>query len=161
MWKRKTNEEIRYEEEKLENFNKKNIFKKSAKRSLYTFFGILIFLILNAIFFDPELIFDRPGLSKPISLAELPHYILYYTIFSLIWSLIVFFASLFKPQYLNRRKNSSVICNRCYKTKNIDNSKNCTCGGYFENIEFYTWFEDSINDDESWINKYKIMKNEA
>jgi len=164
MWKRKTNQEIWFEKEQIKRLRRQNNLKKSAQRFVYAFFGILFFSIVKALIFDPELDSYRSGLSKPIGISELREYIFIYVLISLVLSAIVFFVSLLIPQYFNRNINTTVICKRCYHTKIIDNNTRCECGGSYACIDFYTWFEDrnvDTSDDESWIYKYKVMKNEA
>ncbi|MFB6320862.1 hypothetical protein [Saccharicrinis sp. FJH54] len=59
---------------------------------------------------------------------------------------------------------NTVICDKCFNTKNFDNNSNCECGGKFYSIDNFEWIEDQpdlIFTNDNWINEYKIMKNEA
>lgn len=142
MWKRKTILELENEKLELNEPISNNRFRKALKTSIYVFLGVLAFVILASLLGINGNKHTPGATPDKISTSELPQHLTICAIVSFIAAVIVFLISLFAPKFTIRSANTTLICDKCFKVKNPDNTLNCDCGGCYENLDLYKWVED-------------------
>jgi hypothetical protein len=164
MWKRKTFEEIMLCQLEHEQKNRKYNLPLSIKRFVRAFLIIFPLLCIMALIVDPLPSTWVSHPYKPIPLSELPEYFDIYLLIAFTFATYRFLMSYFYPDFFSKRYSSILICNRCFITKSGGKQNICSCGGQFENIDYYKWVEEKINGiptEEMWVEDYKVMKNKA
>jgi hypothetical protein len=165
MWKKKCKKQIKEDQIKKENIQKTNRFKKAINAGMWgfiiTFFLRLIFSITVGIDYSSH----TPGPTNRINIHEIPDYFPNYLITALIVSFALFLFRFISPS-LFQEQTATLMCDKCFTTKNYDKNKLCDCGGIFDSIDNFEWIEEEegINflvPNMNWINDYRINKNEG
>jgi hypothetical protein len=143
MWQRKTAEEIKQARTEENRLWRKNYIRKSS-----ILFLVLVFLLPIMIIFkywiQPDFIDLFGKTYRSINFQDILKFyldeffsrrIIFYLVTSAI--LTVLMLRLFRIG-----NNTTVICNRCFKTKNPNKEKECSCGGIFESLELYKWIKE-------------------
>lgn len=164
MWLKKTEEQIKKENQKEKKENDRNRFTKAIKYGFWTFPFFTILTISKSVLIDSSF----NGFGSPletIKLKEVPDYMPEILFSGFFFSIIVFVVFLVYPSLLSFvDKGNSLMCDKCYKIKNYDLINKCECGGTFASIQKYQWIEDEqdyLVSDMEWIFDYKIYKNEG
>jgi len=139
MWVKKSEGEKK-EEERLEKIsNDKSRFKKSLKSGLFIFiFTAISWIIASLTIGIPQGRYIY-GTRNILKLNELPEYIPEFLRISAILGFVTFVFIFFLKVKL---RSSTIMCDKCHKTKNYDKVAKCECGGNFINIDNFKWVDD-------------------
>lgn len=132
MWLKKTEQEIQ---------NEKNNTKPSLVAPVVTLICVFFILtISNLTGFSKFQVSD-----KPKDLFEL-FFLLPEIIFkSIVAAIIIYLIQLYFPIDFFKRQETTVICDKCNKTKTEDDISKCICEGEFIKISKMKWTENKEN----------------
>lgn len=163
MWKLKSNYEIESEKLVIQETHKARGLSRALKTGIWTFVIAFIGYILLSLTVEMDYSpyrEDSGYLVKPNEILEyLPEYIQRAT----YWGVAFFIIRLIRPK-LFRDISNTYMCAKCNKTKEYDSKMTCECGGVFHVLDNFEWIEekeDLFIPDLSWIEKYKVTKNEG
>ena len=138
MWIKKTEIE-KAEEERLKNISEpKSRFRKSLYLGMFVFILEAILSPLASVTIGiPRGLNYTPKVVLRID--ELPEYLPGFLRVALLMGITIFLISYFM---LLKIRTSTLMCDKCHKTKNFEKNIKCECGGCFINIENFKWIDD-------------------
>lgn len=146
MWIKKTDIE-KSKEESLERIRENKIrFKKSIKIGLILFLFIAITWPLASITLGiPERFNPNPDSRIVLRVDELLQYIPGFLRLAAIFGITFFLLSYFG---IFKKRTSTLMCDKCHRTKNFEKNIKCECGGNFINLDNFKWIEDESTPDQ-------------
>ncbi|WP_430817348.1 hypothetical protein [Carboxylicivirga sp. RSCT41] len=159
MWIKKTKREL---EDDSQNKNSER-FSKTIKLGIWSFIIIFLGRILFSITIGIKPYSHYVGPRELVKIDEIPEYFADYLMTALFWALALMAYQYFKPVFFNTTEES-IMCDKCFLSKNDDNNLACKCGGNYYRISNYKWVEpqdELIYPDMTWIDKFKVEKNEG
>jgi len=138
MWIKKTEEERISEEAKAEDEIRKTRLQKGFKFGVWTFviystLAPFIYVLIGV----PNGRFNYTPKDQ-VKWAELPDYFTEILSSAAFFALLMFIASMWD----RKLPSSTLICDKCNKTKNYSKDKHCDCGGEYDFIYHYKWIEE-------------------
>jgi len=138
MWVKKTEIETTEEERLLKISEPKSRFRKSLNLGIFVFILIaILYPIASVTIGVPRGYNYTPRVVLRID--ELPEYLPGFLRLASIMGIVIFLISYF---FLLKSKTTTLMCDKCHKTKNFDKNNICDCGGSFINIGNFKWIDD-------------------
>ncbi len=160
MWIKKS--ELELEDNSRNNDNSEKL-SKTIKIGIWSFIVIFLGKILFSITIGIRITGHSAGPRELVKINEIPEYFHYYLISAIIWTIGLMVAYYFKSSFV-KGKGTTLMCDKCFHTKNYDKEFNCQCGGHYYPISSFKWIEPKENlkyPDMGWLEKFKVEKNEG
>lgn len=138
MWIKKT-EIDKIEEERLQKISEpKSRLRKALRIGMFVFiFDAILSPLASVTIGIPKGRDYTPHVVLRID--ELPEYLPGFLRTASLIGITFFLLSYF---IILKKSTATLMCDKCHKTKNLDKSINCECGGCFINIENFKWIDD-------------------
>lgn len=162
MWVLKDKAYIRYEKEKQEKLTDKNRYNDTLRIFFRTFILVFIGQIIYFSTFGFDHHIQNLGRTYKLQFTEIPSYSGRFAIVSAVIAFILAFLRLRKTNSY-REELTSLMCDKCFKSKPYDENCTCECGGRFMSMSNFRWVEeddeDEVKQDRSdWIEEFKVNK---
>ena len=160
MWVKKNENMIKEELQKGKERESKNKLKNTFKTGIWVFIIAFFVKILLSITLGVNYSPNFPPPYEVIDIKEIPNYFLEFLETGLFWSVGFMIIRFFSPNMF-KDKSTSLICDKCFRMKNLDNELNCECKGNFLPLQNFEWIEAKeyyLIENMDWIYKYKIEK---
>ena len=138
MWIKKTEIEMN-EEKRLEKISEpKSRLRKSLYLGMFSFILIAILSPLASVTTGVPKGYDYTP-KVVLRIDELPEYLPGFLRLASLMGITIFLISYF---IILKNRTSTLMCDKCHKTKNFEKNIRCDCGGCFINIENFKWIDD-------------------
>jgi len=138
MWVKNTEIET-IEEERLKKISEpKSRFRKSLNLGGFAFMIITILSPIVSVTIGVPRGFDYTP-RVVLRIDELPEYLPGFLRLATIMGIVIFLISYL---ILLKSKTTTLMCDKCHATKNLDKNSQCACGGSFINIGNFKWIND-------------------
>lgn len=138
MWIEKTEIEKKEEKRLGKIVEPKSRLRKSLYLGMFAFILIAILDPIASVTFGLPKGFDYTP-RVVLRIDELAPYLLGFLKEATIMGIAMFLISYFS---LFKSRTTTLMCDKCHKTKNFEKNIKCDCGGCFINIENFKWIDD-------------------